>query len=520
MEPAMKTGSGRRGYRFRVFLFAGLMVFLVVTSLAFTFGVVWYSKRVSSQIVERDFKARQTERAMIDLLLSMDRNRKKFLLLGKERYRGAFYDEVLRFRQELRRLEEIGLSEAERGVLSRLEERLDDYLRRRGLFEPGEEGLSATGVSDLPLEEVHRLLRLNQDRMDRRIEQMNRLEEKTLQAGLLWGILSLMAAGGLSLLLIRSITRPIDLLRQGTREIAEGKFDHRVELETRDELGELASSFNEMADQLKRLDEMKADFIAVVSHELKTPLTSMKEAVNLLLEEAVGPVNPKQRHLLEINAAGIDRLSGFVEDILNLTRMEGGLTTLYCRRFDLQGLLRECLEAFRLLADRKGIALSAVFVPDPLPDAYGDAERLRQVFSNLIHNAIFFTPAGGRVSLRVEALGGAALRRRAAREELGREGFLVSVSDTGEGIPREEWKRVFDKFYQIRKASKRGSGSGLGLTIARHIVEAHGGAIWVEASSEKGSTICLALPRGDAPSKRPVEPERRSRGEEESWAAC
>ena len=129
----------------------------------------------------------------------------------------------------------------------------------------------------------------------------------------------------------------------------------------------MADSFNEMAYQLKKLDDMKADFIAIVSHELKTPLTSMKEAVELLLEEAVGPLESKQRHLLNINSEGIQKLSGFIEDILNLTRMEGGLAPLYQVRFDFQELLEESLNVFRFLADQNQIHLSVEIHPDPLP---------------------------------------------------------------------------------------------------------------------------------------------------------
>jgi signal transduction histidine kinase len=496
------------GYRFRVYLFAGLLVFLVMTSLAFTFGVSWYSKNLFGLIVEKDLKARETERTLVDLLVSMDRNRKKYFLLEKPEYGRMFREDSRSFRKQLARLEELGLSEEEAPTFLKLREKFEHYLHKDP-FVAGEDPSAIDSVSDLPLEEVRLLLgdllELNQERMDLRITQMNRLEQRAFQVVFLGAVISLLAAGILSYLLIRSITRPIDLLRKGTQEIAEGKFMHRVDFSTKGELGDLADSFNEMADRLRKLDEMKADFMALVSHELKTPLTSMKEAVGLMLEEAVGPISPKQKRLLLINAAGIEKLTRFVEDILNLTTMEGGLTPLYLTRFDLQELLQGKLDTFRLLADKKKIRLSATCKPDPLPPVVADAERLKQVFANLLNNAIFFTPPGGEVSIRVESVQGKSLpvrMREASKAESSKQWLKIEFSDTGEGIPKEEWNRVFDKFHQIKKSSNHGSGSGLGLAIAKHIVEAHGGSICVENSSGGGTTFVIVIPQSDVPKEK------------------
>ncbi len=497
-------GLKNSGYRVRVYLFAGLMVFLVVTSLSFTVGVSWYSNRLFVLIAEKDFKARETERTLVDLLVSMDRNRKKYFLLEKPEYGRMFREDSRSFRKQLSRLEELGLSEVEEPTFLELRKQFEDYLQKDP-FAAGEDPSTIESVSDLPLEELRHLLghllELNRERMDLRITQMSRLAQRALQVVFLGGVVSLLAAGLLSFRLIRSITRPIDLLRKGTHKIAEGEFMHRVDLATKDELGELADAFNEMAYQLKKLDDMKADFIALVSHELKTPLTSMKEAVGLMLEEAVGPISPKQKRLLLINAAGIEKLTGFVEDILNLTTMEGGLTPLYSTRFDIQDLLQERLDTFRLLADKKRIRLSATYKPDPLPPVFADAERLKQVFNNLLNNAIFFTPDGGEVSFRVECTNSRSFPSRVkevSKLESSMQWLKIEVSDTGEGIPKEEWNRVFDKFYQIQKNSNRGSGSGLGLSIAKHIVEAHGGSIWVEDSSAGGTTFVVVLPQAEA----------------------
>jgi len=203
-----------------------------------------------------------------------------------------------------------------------------------------------------------------------------------------------------------------------------------------------------------------------------------------------------------------------VEDILNLTTMEGGLTPIYSTRFDMQSLLQRKLDTFRLLADKKQIRLSATYKPDPLPPILADAERLEQVLANLLNNAIFFTPPGGEVAFRVESTLGKSLPARVrgtTRVESSRQWFKIEISDTGEGIPKEERNRVFDKFYQIKKSSIQGSGTGLGLTIAKSIVEAHGGYIWVEDSSAGGTTFVIVLPQAEVTGEK-TEREEAGQG--------
>jgi signal transduction histidine kinase len=214
--------------------------------------------------------------------------------------------------------------------------------------------------------------------------------------------------------------------------------------------------------------------------------------------------------LLLINAAGIEKLTGFVEDILNLTTMEGGMTPLYSTRFDMQSLLQGKLDTFRLLADKKQIRLSATYKPDPLPPVFADVERLEQVLANLLNNAIFFTPPGGEVAFRVESTLGKSLParvRETTKVESSNRWLKIEISDTGEGIPKEEWHRVFDKFYQVKKSSIQGNGTGLGLTIAKSIVEAHGGCIWVEDSSAGGTTFVVVLPQAEVTREKTTREE-------------
>ena len=473
------------------------MVLLVTASVGFAIGIAWYSKVTTSMIVNWDFKARQIELSFVDRLLAMESNRKKLLLLKKPEYQVRLYEAAEEIRRGLAELKSLGLTEEESVYWDELRECLEGLLVT-DLMVDQPEGSVPQGYFDLSMEAVHQLLRLNQEKMIVRLAEMNDLEEKTIRIGVLSATFSLLTAGILSIFLIRSVTGPIHLLRKSTQEIAEGKFDHRIKLNTRDELGQLADAFNDMAEQLKRLDDMKADFMAIVSHELKTPLTSMKEAVELLLEGAVGPLNTKQSHLLNINAQGIQKLAYFIDEILNLTRMEGGMLDLYRTWVDFRDLLEERLLPFRLMAEKRQLRLSATYCPEHLPTVYADSERLKQVLDNLLDNAIRFTPSRGQVSVHVEfwekGLPCPRMGIEEERETTGA-GLLIRVADTGEGIPWAERKRVFDKFYQIRRRSSRGSGSGLGLSIAKHIIEAHGGSIWVEDASPQGAVFVFTLPQ-------------------------
>jgi len=493
-------GSRIRGYRLSVYMLAGLMLLLVLTALLFTYGLAWYSRQIAVG-ASRVFEARDIERTMADLLLSMDRNRRNALLLEKPEYREMYLQDQEKLDGKMNALQFLLVSDLERAVLRTLRERYED---NRWEAPDPPEGLERPpgDATSVPLGEVHQLMQLNQAQMEQHLEQMDLLVEKTLMMGKILAAVSILFAGILSYLLIRSITGPIRRLQKGTREIAAGRFSHRVELRNRDELGDLAEAFNEMALQLKKLDELKMDFIAIVSHELRTPLTSMKGAVELLDEEAVGPVTPKQRNLLKIMASGIEKLSVFISDILKLTKLEGGLEQLYTARIDFQALVKEKLENFRFLADKKQVALSARFEPDPLPPVVGDGVRLMQVLSNMLNNAIQHTSPGGTVEVRAAVGRGKALADRmpvdSGKVDLSLPWVYVSITDSGEGIPREEWNRVFDKFYQIRKETVSSTGSGLGLSIAKHIVEAHNGVIWVEASSPRGTKLSFAFPQGRA----------------------
>lgn len=282
--------------------------------------------------------------------------------------------------------------------------------------------------------------------------------------------------------LTRTLLRPIGELRKGMATVAEGDFDPDVRIpdERPDELGDLARSFDTMTEQLRELDRLKAEFVSVASHEIKTPLSVIRGYVTLLADGIYGEVNDAQKKTLEAVSAQTDRLARLVHRLLDVSRFEAGGARLELREIDLRAFFDELTSDFRVLAVQNGIDFP-VRMTDDLPSTIvGDEDRLSEVLGNLLSNAFKFTERGG--SIRVDA----------ARHD---GGIQVEVEDTGVGIAQEKLPRIFEKFYQVENdAQPRSVGSGLGLAIAREIVEAHGGTISAESEEGKGTRFRVFLP--------------------------
>ena len=227
--------------------------------------------------------------------------------------------------------------------------------------------------------------------------------------------------------------------------------------------------------RLMRFDELKSDLVATVGHELRAPLASLRMAIHVLAEEAVGPLGEKQADLVHTARADCERLQGIVDDLMDLSRIEAGRIPLSIQRVDAGGLLAGSAAALRTAADASGLELS-VSPPDPPVDVEADPDRAGIVLGNLLSNAIRHTPRGGRIELGARALGDAV---------------RFEVRDTGAGIAPEHLGRVFDKFFQVPGGPAE--GVGLGLFVSREIVLAHGGDMGVESEPERGSTFWFTL---------------------------
>jgi signal transduction histidine kinase len=228
------------------------------------------------------------------------------------------------------------------------------------------------------------------------------------------------------------------------------------------------------------VEELKSGLVSMVSHQLKTPLTSIRMAVHLLLEEKAGPLTEKQVELLVAAREESDLLHSILIKLLDISRIESGRDQMDCQSVSPHILVREALEPFRRVAQEGGIDLETM-IPDNLPMVYADTGQMDHVFSNLLSNALRYTAPGGRISVTAET-----------------EGKFVRffVTDTGSGIPHQFLQRIFEQFFRVPD-QKQETGTGLGLSIAKEIIEAHGGNINVESKEGQGATFSFTLKRAD-----------------------
>ncbi|HKJ38231.1 MAG TPA: HAMP domain-containing sensor histidine kinase, partial [Anaerolineales bacterium] len=288
---------------------------------------------------------------------------------------------------------------------------------------------------------------------------------------------AILAALALSFLFSRSVVAPVLTMSRATQRIADGRYDERVQAIGEDELSQLATRFNQMAEKLDQIESMRRQLIGDVSHELRTPLTAIKGSMEGLMD-GVLPANDETFQQIHAEA---DRLNRLVDDLQELSRVEAHAYDLDFRSLDASSLVQTVAKRLAPQAQSKRISLDLDLTPD-LPPILADEDRAIQILTNLTGNALQYTPEDGQVTISVTRI----------NDEV-----QFSIHDTGIGIPPEHLSHIFDRFYRVDKSRSRqsGGGSGIGLTIARALVEAHDGRIWVESQGErKGSTFHFTLP--------------------------
>jgi len=294
---------------------------------------------------------------------------------------------------------------------------------------------------------------------------------------LLAGAVAAFIALFLARLLARGMTQPLRDMAQAARRMARGDYRQRVPVRSRDEVGQLGEAFNRMAGEMEGLERLRRDLVANVSHELKTPISALRARLENLLDgvEEPDPI------LIGVMLQQTERLSRLVDQLLDLSRLESGDVPLEMEPVALDSLVERVVNEVEVARADRGIHVRNL-VADDLPPVEADRERIHQVLFNLIDNAFRFTPPGGEVIVR-------AVRENGSCE--------VSVEDTGPGIPPEHLPLVFERFYRVDPSrSREDGGTGIGLAIAKSVVEAHGGRIWAESRVGAGSRFRFALPAG------------------------
>jgi histidine kinase len=281
----------------------------------------------------------------------------------------------------------------------------------------------------------------------------------------------------LSLYLSRSVIAPVRVMSLGAQRSADGRYDERVQVEGEDELSQLAVRFNQMAEKLSQVESMRRRLIGDVSHELRTPLTAIKGSMEGLIDGVLAATNETYQQI----HAEADRLNRLVNDLQELSRVEARAYELDIRPLNVSSLVRTVTKRLTPQAESKRISLDLELAPD-LPRILADEDRAVQVLTNLTGNAMQYTSEGGKITISAKRINSEV---------------LIAVHDTGIGISPEHLARIFDRFYRVDKSRSRqsGGGSGIGLTIARALIDAHGGQIWAESTGEgQGSTFVITLP--------------------------
>lgn len=289
-----------------------------------------------------------------------------------------------------------------------------------------------------------------------------------------------------NLFFIRSIIIPVQEIEEITKKISQGDYSARIEKKYNDEIGNLCDSINTMAEEISSADKMKNDFISTISHELRTPLTSIKGWGETLTFGTDASVDELTRKGLEVIVKEAGRLEGFVEELLDFSRLQSGRMNLKLAKTDIFAELDETVFTFRERAMREGIEVK-YSIPEVPAVADADANRLKQVFMNILDNALKYSRAPGKIFLKAEFT------------NMESKTFVrISIADQGCGISKEDLPHVKEKFY---KANVSVRGSGIGLAVTNEIVSLHGGELEIDSKEGKGTLVTIYLPIENAPSE-------------------
>jgi signal transduction histidine kinase len=310
-----------------------------------------------------------------------------------------------------------------------------------------------------------------------------RVSAAAAQTTMLAVVLALLLTVALGLWTTGALSRPLSRLRAATARVADGEFQAPADLpyDRDDEIGDLSRAFGAMTERLAELDRLKAEFVGLATHELKTPINVIGGYAELLEEGLYGELEEKQRQVISLIQEQTRSLTRLVNQLLDLSRFEAGGLPVETREVDVAKILDKVQGTFRALADQKQIEFQVEVDASAPERAVMDPDRIRhEVLGNLLSNAFKFTPTGGQIRLRSWG----------ADDQV-----HLEVSDTGVGIPQDQIAHVFDKYYQVG-AEAKAMGSGLGLAIVKHVVDAHGGSIEATSQPGKGTRFHIQLPQG------------------------
>ena len=470
-------------------IFLGFSLVIVVLAAVGVLGLRAVGRLVSvnREIASETLPALRLASSVRDTLLTMARLEARLIVLRDRRYADLWRESAAHARADLARLADLVHDRPEAARLAGARAAFDSYhatvlaehgrlLARRGGVTPAADESLARHLGEQVETELEALQQVTHARVLRAQAEVARLERRTWNGVIVALATALVLALLATAVIALRITRSLRRLSAATAALAAGSFREPIRVGGRDEVGVLAHSFNAMADRLRQHDELKEEFFATLSHELRSPITSVREAAHLLADGIPGPLTSKQTRLVDIVRRSTDRLLRLVNQILDASRLRAGVLPLERVPLDLDWLVDRAMEELRPQADEARVTLARERVGTRFT-VLGDEDRLVQVVVNLLANAVRFTPVGGRVTVRLVDAGSEC---------------EIQVEDTGVGIPNAELPHIFESY---RQAHPGKGGTGLGLAIVRGLVLAHGGRVTVESQEGKGSRFTVLLPR-------------------------
>ena len=472
----------------KIFAASALVIAVLVGVAAWSLGAMGRLVIANQDIATRSAPALQIANAVRDSLDRLERLEARYLVRRDAAYAADWADRAERLAADLEQLGRLVSTESERAALGRVSEAFAAYRRHfeaeralvvRGRIEPAQriaDGPART-AADAAETGLVDLIAASEGALARAHVEAGALEARTRRAIVVALVLAVLAALGASAALALGMTRALRRLSSATTELADGAFTQPLPADRRDEIGELARSFNRMAARLEEVERQKQEFFSHISHDLRSPLTALLASAQLLLARVRGPLEPRQESLVQIIQESAGRMLGMINQIMDYSRLRAPAAAPIDRRVvDVAKLVSRAVDELGAQAEQQGLALTpstdgAAF------DVEGDDEALGRIITNLVGNAIKFTPGGGSIAVRLAEVGD--------RVEL-------SVKDTGLGIPAAALPTIFDPY---RRAHRGAQGTGLGLAVVKGLVEAHGGTIGVESVEGHGSCFTVSLPK-------------------------
>ncbi|WP_447984925.1 sensor histidine kinase [Nitrospira sp. Nam74] len=471
----------------------GFLAIIVVMASVSMFALYQIRQIIeqSTSLVAHHYPAIDTAKWLLANIYAQERSDREYLAVGDHVFLEKFNEEANEFRRTVASLKHQDGSQDSRRFLIEAEalqekyaalfhryttpkastprQKLSEYENRREAL-IGE--ISAALQSSLDIHETLVAAALKDS-----LQRSQQAERLTAYLGIAAPILGIVFAG----VATYTIVAPLRRLQEHIRKIGLGEFRNAINVPVPSDLRDLVESVRSMATKLQELDDMKAEFLSHMTHELRSPMTAVHAGTQLLLEQIPGPITDNQRSTLQIMEESSREVISMISGLLDLAKFESGMMVYHPTSIDLMRNVDAAIQKVRLLAERERIRI-IVNAPSEPVRVHVDETRIQQVLDNLLSNALKFSPEGALVCLKLEP-------------DVEKKTLQISVSDTGRGIAPESLPHIFENFYGGSTGTpSKVPGSGIGLALAKKVVEGHGGRIWAESELGKGTTMRFILP--------------------------